>query len=223
MERLHVVAERTRIATNLVHRNESCVAVERRVLNAFGHDRAGGLLEPHDKLSFNRTVFGSAGKSGGHCSTHPEQQHIAQKVDEVRVEVGSAALGVVGGSLDVDHVTLGHGTGCGIDIGAVHRERGDHLTQHRMQVAARVVAVSTMPFAHLGQECCQLDQVSGQHITHHLVLLVHGDVREGPLVAGEIAVEGGERGLSRRVNEQTVDQVEEVVARSAGHRPRVGK
>ena len=75
----------------------------------------------------------------------------------------------------------GHGAGhvrpvrgrdrvAGADVGAVHREGGDHLAQRVPQLAAGVVAVAAVTLADVGQQAGQALHLGGQLLAHDLEL-----------------------------------------------------
>ncbi len=211
-ELLRAGAEAARVAADLVQRDEPAVAVEGGVLDALGHDRAAGLLEAAGELRPQSLLLAlAAGQSLG-------QRQVADQVDDDRVGLlPSQARGVL-------HLVPGGRVGrppVGGDVGAVDLEGREHLDQPLLQGGAGVVAVLRHEGADRAQQVDEPGDLAAQHLAQHQVLgVVHDDLPVG-VGRGELAVQGGERVLGRRVDEQAEDVVEHVVAGRPGAGPGV--
>ncbi len=218
--------ERPRVTPHLVERHQAEVGVEGRVLHALGHDRGRHLLEAAGQLLLHRLV-----RSVPCSGTDPEQQQVPEEGEQLRVELGPAPHGVGHGALDARHVLLGDRTIGRADVGPVDGEAGENLSQHLVQLVARVVTEAAVPFAHLHEEGREPAHIGGQRGPHDLVLAGVGDVGEVFTVVrvrfgggvgfgtGDPGVEPRERLLAGGVHEQATEAVEEVVTGGACHGP----
>jgi len=155
-----------------------------------------------------------------------EQQEVAHEGEQLGVELRPALGGRSHGGLH--HLGVGGGRGlAGADVGAVDGEAGQHLPQHLVHLAAGVVAMTTALLAGGHQQVHDPVDVGAQHLPQDQVLaLLHGVVPAGRLPrasAGHLPVELGEGLLAGGVDEEPGDDVQEVVAGGAAHRPRPGE
>jgi hypothetical protein len=206
VERVQAGPEDARVTADLVERDEPEVAVERRVLDALGHHRAGQLLEPHHPF-----VLALA------PDAQPEQ--VRDEPEEALLDVGSPGDRVADGEVDRVLIVLRDPACLGADVCPVDGERGGQLANHLVTVVPGVVPIPAVRLADLEQQGSQPVQLAAEALAQDLELGLPGDRRDVGRHARELAVDPGHRGLGARIHEQSADQVEEVVAGRAVDRP----
>ncbi len=202
-------AEASRIAADLVERRQPQVAVERRVLDALGHDRPAGLLEAgHELLG-----VGPARSLGEHEPADdldlggPPGQRAQRRVDG-RLHV--LAGGVVGRSGRRE-------------VGPVDAEGGQHLDERLPQRAPGRVPQRHVGAAHPQRQLGQPVDLGREHLGEHQPLGPRHDVLVGLGRAGQRLPQVGQRPLAGRVDEDPEHVVEHVVAGRAGAQPLLGQ
>ncbi|HVD28628.1 MAG TPA: hypothetical protein VNC79_09030, partial [Mycobacteriales bacterium] len=110
------------VAADLVERRESQPAVERGVLDALGHHRAAGLLEPDHELVPVRAAALVA------------QRQLHQQVEGALPVLGQPIAGHSGGRAD-DLAALGRRGLAGHDVRPVDRDRDEQLHQRLADAA----------------------------------------------------------------------------------------
>src|ERR1700736_5606522 len=107
-------SEPVKIAPDVIQRDQAVVTVKGGIFQAFGHYRAGELLEFHGEGCHRISVSGIL--SFGDAS----QKHLADEVEDAGVSGRTSPFGRGDGAADVAYVRI-RNTGGG-DVGAVDRE-----------------------------------------------------------------------------------------------------
>ena len=121
VERRQGQAEPVRIPADLVEREKPVVAIERRVLEPFRHDRAAVLLQFHRK-----THDGMAAEAAARRGDQIGREESVQEIENARIDVGFVLSGLADGPVQLAPVGIG-GRGRAVYISAIDREAGDHL------------------------------------------------------------------------------------------------
>ena len=198
------------VAADLVERGQPQPTVERGVLDALGHHRAAGLLEPHDELV---------------AVPAPAEVAQRQRDDEVEGAVPVLREPLPGrvGSGGHDASRLRRRRLARHDVGPVDRDGDEQLDQRLPQAAPGVVAQLEVLLADRGGDLDQPGHLRLQPVLDHEPLgLLDDDVEVGRL-AGEPGVEVGQRRRGRRVEQDSADPEQRVVARGARARPVAGQ
>lgn len=87
------------------------------------------MLEPHDELGLERAA-------------RLQKQNAAEEIEQFGVEIGAIGFGGVDSLVDIELVLRTDFTGFGADVGAVDAEASDDFANHRIQIAASVIAVA---------------------------------------------------------------------------------
>ena len=191
------------VAADLVKREQPGPPVEGGVLDALGQHRAGGLLEPHDELAR------PAGRPlAGRCSpstARPRSAASPRSLRGSRLRADSTASPMAASAAAAGELARVH-------VGAVDRERGEHLDQHGPGLvlgdAGADAAEQPGQPRHLGRQRPGGDLALGRL----------GDVREPHGGTGSSPAPRVNRAYSAvsasgpgRVEEEPVDQLERVV------------
>jgi hypothetical protein len=132
VEGVHADAEALRLAAHLVQRHQPVPAIERRVFDTLGRDRAGVLLEL-EREAQHPVAVGVGLSPGDVC-----QQYIANEVEHGQIRHAAATSRLGDGFQYLVAVVVA--AAAGGQVGAVDREAGDHLHQRAAQGVQRVVA-----------------------------------------------------------------------------------
>ena len=114
------------LAADLVQRDEAVVAIERGVLEAFGHHRAAVLLQPHRKAHAAERLKPLAPESASFRSQSAAGNRKRTGGDPGRCDAHAPK------PIDVPAIGFGGRVGK-IDIGAVDRKAGDDLLDRALQ------------------------------------------------------------------------------------------
>ena len=212
MESLHGAAEVLRLPSHLVERDQPVVDVESSVLEPLRHHRPERLLQLE-----REGVLGGA-LALLHVGCELLQEDAGDEIVDARVLGRIAPLGAGHRVEDVVSVPIVDVAGL-LDVGAVHREAGDHLDQGRAQRVEREVARPPVAF----RDAVELpgEQV---HLRRHRrvedeLLLLIDQLAEIDLAMDEPGVDLLQLLRVLPGDEDPVQRVEEVVAGGARHRP----
>ena len=133
-----IEAEVDRVAADLVERDEAVVDVERRVLDALRHHRAGDLLELHHEGEQLRAVLRAE------TFDIAQEQRIAEEIEELARRARVAPLRLRDRLLDVLRVVVRDRLGAVRRVGAVDRQAGDHLAEGEGEAVEREIAVAAV-------------------------------------------------------------------------------
>ena len=209
VKRSHGRAVQRRVAAHLVQRQQAHVAVESGVLCAFGGHRAGQLLKAERELAVG---LGAQGVVGG------DGQHLVQKIEDAGIEVAVKPAGVRHRLPDLGVVST-FTLSAQAQVGAVHREAGDHLTQRRAQGAEREVAPAGVTFGQPLQPLSQSRQLRRQAAAQNQLLGTQQRLAVTQTISGEAAVDGRYLVFVRARHECSAQLRQKVVARGAVNGP----
>ena len=123
MELVHADAEEVRMPAHLVQCDEPVIAVERRILEAFGHHRAAILLQLHGAAQ-----DGIAAEAAARLRHEVADQQTAEEVVDAGVDRGLVRPGSRDGFGEPGAVLVDRRV-LGIHIGPIDRETGHDLAQ----------------------------------------------------------------------------------------------
>ena len=189
-------------AADLVETDHAVVAVEGRVFYALGHDGRGELLKALDELGFKRAA-------------RAKQQHLGDEVEETGVDIGATLVGALDGVEDFVAVIVGDFVTIGNDIGSVDAEAGSCLADGAADLGACVVAAVAIVLADAEEEVGEAVYIAAESFLLDSELLVVRDGVEVGRFPGEVAVDVCELAQAIGMHEETVTDVEEVVAAGA--------
>jgi len=198
------------IAADLVEAAEPHPAVEGRVLDALGHDRAAGLLVAHYELV---PVLAAAVDA---------KSQVDDEVEGVVAILGQSVAGCCRCRPN-DPLRLVRRRLAGDDVGAVHRHRDEELDDGLMQALAGVVSQDEVVVTDRRCDLDEPDDLGLEPVFDDEPLGLVDDDPEVGRLAGQVGVEIGERGLRRGVEQDATDLQQRVIAGRARARPVGGK
>ena len=206
-------AEPARVAADIVERDEAVEAVEGGVLEALGGHRPRDLLKAHHEVE-PLAALGLARALGG-----VEREHPLQPV--VDGGVGRGHLAPRGGDRPAHVLTVPVRDALGGHVRAIHREGRDDLAERAREGAQREVARGAVLLGDRVQAMRERVELGGHRGLHDEPLAVVHDLGEAGAVADEARVVLLHGARLRAIDEDTVQQVQELVAGGAGGGPRL--
>jgi len=191
-----------RSATDFVETNHAVVAVEGGVFYTLSHHGRSELLEALNELGFKRTAGA-------------KEQDFADEVEEAGVDIGTTLVGAFDGLENFAAIFVGDFIAVGNDVGSVYAEACGCLTDGAADFGARVVAAVAVVLADAEEEVGEAIYIAAEGFLLDGEFLVVSDGVEVGRFLGEVTVNVREFAEAIGMHEETVTDVEEVVAAGA--------
>src|SRR6185437_2276367 len=194
------------IAPNLIECGKSIRAVERCVLDALGHYRAGELLEAVDKFAL---LF----------AAHLQRENVAHEVEQETINILAIIFGAPCGTVDDADILVGHLVAIWDDIRAIDGETGCDLTYGATNLCAREVAIVAAGLADLDEDRGEPVDVAAKSLLCNIELLVVRDYGKRGCVARKFRVVLAELVDAIRFHEHAKSSIQKVVSAGALNGP----
>src|SRR5580658_6092559 len=140
MEISHARAEAARVTAHFIQAREACVTIERRVLDSFGHDRPGQLLEAQDKIILQ-------------VSATAKQEQFLQKLKQINRKIPAMVAGPRGRRMNETGVALADfGIIPATDIGSIDGDASCQLSPSVAQLIASEIPALPMARGYVNQQ-----------------------------------------------------------------------
>ena len=209
VKRIHAIAERRRIAADVVQRNEPVVDIKTGVLHALGHHRCGQLLE----LAREKRGLRGQRRIAGRCLA---QDSRFDEIEDAGIDGAAVPACKSYGPFDIPPVFRRHFIR---DVGAVDRKRNDDFRQGAAQRVEREIPRGPVGAGEAHQSIGQHRQFARQGATQDLLLRALRDFRERGIVSDEGLVDARDPRFSGRIDEQAIDDIAKAISCGAADRP----